>query len=368
MNGVIQNYNFLDMEAQKYWSFPSSYDKSRKQEQLNLMLYSDEYLASEKKDGYWEMLLKDSDGNIFMRARAKGVKGWICKEKWVPHLQDFFDNIPNGSCLLTEVYLPGKTSKSITSILGCKEDKAIQRQKETGFLRMYIFDVLAWDNNILLNTPIINRKDYLKQLPKHEYVDIAEYWTSPNDIHTNWLRILSNGGEGVVLTKKNYCYSPGQRTARMTLKLKKELEEYLDVFLTGRWKEAVKEYRGDCLDTWQYWYDELKEERVFGDLGSRINNDSIVPVNRLWFKQYAAAIEIALIINNKVTPIGYISGIPDDIREDIVKNSDKWKGRVVEVQAMEIDSSGDYPTLRHAKIINWRAPEDKKWTDCVWGK
>lgn len=369
MIGYIDNFDFLNMEAQKYWSFPSSYSTAKRQEQLNTMLYSNNYLASEKKDGYWQMVLKDEDGNIFMRARSKGVNDWICKQDWVPHLNNFFNCLPNGTCLLTEVYLPGKTSKAITTILGCGKDKAIQRQQDGNFLRMYIFDVLAFDNKDLHSTSISSRIEFLKMLDKKDpYIDIATYWTNPDDIHENWLRILSEGGEGVVLSKKDNLYEPGKRTARHTLKLKKELQETIDVFLTGKWKEATKLYTGDSIETWKYWYDEEKEKCIETTLSDCLNIDALTPVTRLWFYNMAGAVEIATVLDGKVTPIGWISGVSDEVRSGIVKNPDKWKGKVVELQAMEIDHSGSIPTLRHAKIVNWRTDAEKTWKDCIWNR
>lgn len=367
MKGIINNYDFLNMPAQLYWSFPSSYDRSKRQEQLNVMLYSNDYVASEKKDGYWQMVIKDDEGFTTMRARSKGVNGWVCKQDWVPHLHDFFDALPNGTCLLTEVYLPDGTSRAITTILGCAKDKAIQRQ-EVRKLRMYVFDVLAWEGEIMTKYPIVDRVTKLSILPAHDYVDVATYWDNPDDIHDNWLRILQEGGEGVVLTKKENPYESGKRTARHTLKLKKELQETIDVFLTGRWKEATKLYTGDSIETWQYWFNEDTEKKLTGTLFDIRDVDCLTPVTRLWYNDMAGAVEIATILDGKVTPIGWISGVSDEVRKGIVENPDNYKGKVVELQAMEIDHSGPTPTLRHAKIVNWRSSEDKTWKDCVWSR
>lgn len=370
MYGIIDNFDFLNMEAQKYWSFPSSYSIQKKQEQLNLMLYSDNYVASEKKDGYWQMLIKDEDGNIIMRARSKGVKGWICKQDWVPHLNNFFEALPRGTCLLTEVYIPGGTSKTITTILGCGKEKAIQRQEDNNYLHMYIFDILAWDGNDIHNKPIIERINYFQNInnKNNQYVEIAKYWDNPDDIHDNWLKILSSGGEGVVLSCKNNSYENGKRTARHTLKLKKELQDTVDVFLTGRWKAPTKLYTGDSIETWNYWYNENEDEKIEGNLYTIKDVDCLTPVTRLWFYDMAGAIEIATILDGKPTPIGWISGVSDEVRADIVKNPDKWKGKVVELQAMEIDNTNNVPTLRHAKIINWRTDSEKTWKNCIWNR
>lgn len=366
MSGTISNFNFLEAEAQKYWSFPSSYTTEKKHDQLNTMLYSNDYVASEKRDGYFQFIIKDDEGNVYMRARAKGVNGWVCKQDWVPQLRPFFDELPNGTCLVAEVYLPGKTSKAITTILGCAQPKAVERQMRDTYLRLSVFDVLAWGGHLLYSEPIVERITWLENVHSiaNEYVDVVEYWFTPDEIHDNWLRILEEGGEGVVLTLKNNPYEFGKRTARHTLKLKKELQETIDVFLTGRWKAPTMLYTGKEIESWPYWYDELKEERVEGTLADRVNNDTLIPVTRLWFYNWAGAVEIATYYAGRVTPIGWISGIADDVRADIVVNPDYWKGKVVELQAMEIDHSGPTPTLRHAKIINWRT--DKNAEDCIW--
>ena len=368
MAGVINGFDFLNIEAQRYWSFPSSYDQAKKQATLNTMLYSDNYVASEKRDGYWQMVIKDDDKNFIMRARAAGVNGWVCKQDWVPHLHDFFNALPRGTCLICEVYIPGKTSKNITTILGCGVEKAIQRQaNDEDKLRLSVFDVLAYHGMETYSLPITERIQYLNKIKEidHPFVDVVDYWTTPDEIHDNWLRILSEGGEGVVLTKKSNPYEFGKRTARNTLKLKKELQETIDVFLTGKYKEATMLYTGKELESWEYWYNELTEEKYKGKaLVERVDNGSMVPVTRLWFNNWAGAVEIATILDGKVVPIGWISGVNDDVRKGIVENPDSYKGKVVELQAMEIDHSGPTPTLRHAKIVNWRT--DKDWKSCEW--
>lgn len=366
MNGIINGFDYLNMEAQKYWSFPSSYDNKKKQETLNLILYSNDYMASEKRDGYWQMVIKDDEKDTIMRARSAGVNGWVCKQDWVPHLHSFFNDLPRGTVLICEVYLPGKTSRAITTILGCGVEKAIERQAKEK-LRLSVFDVLCYHGMTLHDKPIAERVKYLEKIRaiEHPYVDVVEYWSTPDEIHENWLNILSAGGEGVVLTRKDNKYEFGKRTAKHTLKLKKELKETIDVFLTGNYKEATKLYTGKDVENWEYWYDELKDELYHGRaLFEKINTNSLVPVTRLWFHGWAGAVEIATILNGKVTPIGWISGVSDEVREGIVKAPEQYKGRVVELQAMEIDQTGAIPTLRHAKIVNWRS--DKNYKDCEW--
>lgn len=67
-----------------------------------------------KVDGYYQRLIKDEDGNYFMVARNKNVKGEaVNKIEWVPQLQDFMAQLPNGTVLLSECYLPGHEGSKI---------------------------------------------------------------------------------------------------------------------------------------------------------------------------------------------------------------------------------------------------------------
>lgn len=368
--GVIAGFDFYnDFNCMRYWSFPSSYSDDKKKTELSNMLYSNQYLAAEKKDGYWERIIKDDNGDIFMCSRSKGVNGVVEKVGHVPHLHDFINSLPNGTCLVGEVYIPGKTSKNITSILGCLEATAIKRQaKDEDKLIFYAFDVLAYNGTILMKEPMMERVRCLRHIERNivndaEFVECAEYWETPQDIHKNWLNIISNGGEGVVMVRKDYPYEMKKKAARKTLKLKKELEETLDVFLTGKYKDATFLYTGKEIETWEYWYNTITEDRILGKMSSRANQDGIVPVTKLWYLGLAGSIEVAVMKDNKVQPLGWISNISEEDRGGIIEQNEKYKGRVMELQAMEINREGAIPTLRHAKPVRWR--DDKTFKECL---
>lgn len=367
MKGYIDGFNWLeDFEPQKYWSFPASWTREKKAKELNSMLYSGNYIASPKMDGYWEMFIKDESGNMFLRSRNKGVNGVVDKIDWVPHLFPFFEAMPNKTILLGEVYLPGKTSKDITKILGCGVNKAIDRQKKGDFLNFFIFDILYKGGIPSHNKPISSRALELNKLREHEndYIQIAPYWDDPEAIHENWLRILAEGGEGIVMTESNYPYSQNKRTARKTLKLKKELEETIDVFLTGHYKKPTSVYTGQEVYSWPFWEDIATGEKVFGDVSTRVSSSHLRPVTKAHYYSWAASVEIAVMREGKILPIGWISGVTDEVKEGITKDPKSYFGRVVELQAMEIDRSGELPTLRHGRIVKWRS--DKNYQDCSW--
>lgn len=358
-----------DFRCQRYWSFPSTWNKDRKTKELNQMMFSGNYVASEKKDGYFERIVKDADGNVFMTSREKGVNGWVLKQDWVPHLHPFFEALPNNTCLIGEVFLEEGTSKNITSILGCKVEKAIERQQDPKKrLKLYLFDALQINGKDIHMLGIEERASQLLDLINSlnpnllDDVSVAEYWTDPQEIHENWLNILAAGGEGIVMTKKGYPYSFGKRTSKMTLKVKKELEETIDVFLTGRYKDPTYLYTGKDINNWQYFYNESTQTRYNGKLEDVVDPSSYTAVTRLWYLGMAASVEIAVTRDSKVVPIGYISGIDDTLRKGIVAQPSKYAGLVGELNAMEIDRTGDVPTIRHGRIIRWR--DDKTAKDC----
>ena len=368
MKGYIKGFNWLeDFQPQKYWSFPASWDREKKTKELNSMLYSGNYVASPKMDGYWEMFIKDENGNMFLRSRNKGVNGVIDKVEWVPHMHPFFEKMGNGTILLGEVYLPKKTSKDVTKILGCGVDKAIDRQvKGDNYLNFYIFDALYLHGESIHEEPIKNRILQIKELQNYEnpYIEIAPYWDDPEIIHNEWLRIIASGGEGIVMTDALYPYSQNKRTARKTLKLKRELEETVDVFLTGHFKKPTELYTGKEIHSWIYWENVSSGEKVLGDVSSRPDSSFLRPVTKAYFYSWAASVEIAVMRNGKILPIGWISGITEEVKEGIIKDPDSYFGKVVELQAMEIDRSSELPTLRHGRITKWRP--DKDYRECSW--
>jgi hypothetical protein len=130
MYGFIDGYDFGEMEAMKYYAPPSTWSDEKKRENARMKIYSDSWLGAEKKDGYFAKLIKDEDGNIILYSRSRGVNGKFAdKHEWVPHLNSFFNDLPNGTCLLGELYFPSQPgSRNVTTIMGCLKEKAIDRQ------------------------------------------------------------------------------------------------------------------------------------------------------------------------------------------------------------------------------------------------
>ena len=371
MEIIIDNFDFLNFEPMKYWTPPKN--KNLKDE-LNNMIYSNDYCVSHKKDGYWFTIIKDNKGELFSRPRNKNVQGgYTSKIEWIPHIAETFKNIPNGTVLIGEIYLKNnEQSKAVTSLLGCLKDKAIQRQEKGEKLTFYIFDCLAFDGHNISQNELIERVDvarmiYNKFLKSSPYIEMAEYIEEPSEMMDYIASVLEAGGEGVVVQRKDNPYEFGKRTAHHSLKVKKELDNEIDCFLTGNYKNSTWEYKGtEKIEEWQYWFHIKNNKKIFGKFFEDFQKgEPIEPISKGAFYGWAGSIEIGLYDNKKqsIVSIGWISNISEKVKQGIVENNEKWKHKVIKINAMMMES--DTGKFRHARIIEWRNPEDKSWKDCT---
>ena len=361
---LINGIDFENLEAEKYWSWPSSFKGDPKEETRNL-IYSGNYLGARKMDGAYYRFIKDMNGNMRLQGRSKSVNGgYLDKLDHVPHLMDFFNELPNGTCLLGEIYFPkNEGSSNVTTIMGCLTDKAITRQEKGEKLHYYIFDIWAWDGESYMEKKCEDRFDELNACARaypFEYVEWAEY-VSGHDLWVHLQTILANGGEGIVMTKKGTVPQPGKRPARKTLKVKKELAENIDCFFTGHATAPTRLYSGKELKTWKYWERLRDGAKLEAELYENYKNgEAIEPVTKPYFHGWAGSLEIGVMKNGVVVPIGFLSGLSDEIKA----NPKAYEYMCIEVAAMEImyETKG----IRHGKFKCFRP--DLTLADCTWDK
>lgn len=366
MKGFIKDIDWLNATAMKYWAPPASYSLEKKKTEVNNAIFSGDYVGALKVDGYYQRLLKDEDGNCFMIARNLDVNGNpINKIEWIPHLNPFFEALPNGTCLLSEVYLPGNEgSKKITSILGCLKEKAIQRQEKQK-LHLYVFDVMAWDGKNFADMAAEARFLILykiSEIIKNEYVEYAVYYEG-KELWDKLQAYLADGREGVVLMKKTAPVYFKRTPAHVSIKVKKELQETVDCFFTGRAMAPTKDYGGKEIETWPYWYNYRTEERLpEGNhlYEAEFEKKPYRPCTKPYYFHWAGSLEIGVLKDGKVKPIGFLSGLTDEIKA----NYKDYEGRCIEVAAME--KFEDTQALRHGKMIGFR--DDLTAADCTWEK
>ena len=358
MSGLISGFNGCEVEAMKYWTFASSYKGDKKAETKN-MIFSGDYLAALKVDGYYQRIVKDDEGNCFMIARNRNVKGEIVnKIEWVPHLNKYFESLPNGTCLLAEIYLPGKEgSKNITSLLGCLKEKCIARQEAGQKLHLYVFDVMAYNGENYDKTPAKERFKKVRELStlfKSEFVEYAVYYEGL-ELWNKIQEYLADGREGVVLMKKSAPVYFKRTPARMSLKIKKELQETVDVVVMGS-NPPTREYKGKDIENWSYWEDAVTKERFNEKLYKKYSDGSTLePVTKSYFNNWAGSLVIGAKKDNKVCQVGSLSGLT----EEVLCNWKDYIGKVCEITAMEVMDEG----LRHPKFVRWRPDLTARDTD-----
>ena len=381
MTDYIDRVNFKELEPMKYYAPPASWSQEKRRENAHSKIFSGEWLGSTKFDGYFAKLVKDEDGNVGLYSRSRNVNGEFPeKHEWVPHLQPFFEQLPNGTCLLGELYLPSSPgSKNITSIMGCLKEKAIDRQNKGEKLHFYVFDVLAIGGQSVLDMPAAHRFSLIETIHMSicdsDYISFATYYTG-KELWSMLQEILARGDEGIVITHKDGKYEPGKRPSKTTLKIKKELKQTIDCFFTGRGSAPTKEYTGKEIETWQYWQDSITGEKRQGELFKDYKaGATIEPVTKGYYNGWYGSLEIGVLRHKtgskckirgeifedtEVYPIGWLSGVTDEMKAD----PEKFAFIPMEVTAMEYDSYNH--TLRHGKMVGWR--KDLTLKDCSFDK
>ena len=363
MKGYVCGIDWINVEAMKYWSFTATTPLEKRRVETRNMVFSGDYIGARKVDGYYERLIKDEDGNCFMVARSKNVHGEaVEKLAWVPQIHDFMKSLPNGTVLLSECWLPGdEGSKKITSLLGCLKDKCIARQEKGQKLHFYIFDVMVWAGEDFTKNPFEQRVNFLSDIQysysTSEYIEWAIYYEGA-ELWDMLQEYLARGYEGMVIMRKEAPVYFKRTPARVSLKIKKELQDTLDCFFTGKIAAPTKNYTGKEIENWQYWVDQYTDERL--PIGNHyyeafMEGKPYIPVTKPYYLHYAGSLEIGLMDGDKEVGIGYLSGLTDEIKA----NYKDYIHRVIEVGAMELNDTGG---LRHAKMLGWR--DDKPWREC----
>jgi hypothetical protein len=363
LKGYIDGINFWELQAMKYYAPPNSWSEEKKHDTAYNRIFSGDWWGARKVDGAFYKFLKDEDGNMSLTGRSKSVGGdYLDKIEWVPQLHSFFESLPNGTCFIGELYLPSnEQAKSTTTIMNCLVEKAIKRQ-EIEPLRYYIFDVLAFNGEILYTSAALERFLELASIGKNyndKYIDWAKYYCG-KELWQMLQELLADGYEGIVITHKDAPYQPGKRPSTQCLKIKKELQDTIDCVIIGA-NAPRKDYTGIEIRTWPYWFDEMTNEKIYGEFyDDYANGRAIMPVTKTWFNGWAGSLKLGLYDGDKLVHVGDLSGITDEIRE----NWRDYLNTVVEISCMEIskDKNGN-PGFRHPRAVNFL--RDKPTSECI---
>ena len=189
----------------------------------------------------------------------------------------------------------------------------------------------------------------------NEYVEIAKYYNG-KELWEELQKILASGGEGMVIIRGGAKYQPDKRPSKDCQKVKKELSENIDCFFTGRGTSPTRLYSGKEIETWKYWENIRSGAKVEGELfGKYRQGEPYEPVTKPYFYGWAGSLEIGVLKDGEVYPIGYLSGLEDAVKSD----PSAQRMKCIEVTAMEI--LPDTGALRHGKLERFRpdlSPED----------
>lgn len=359
----------LMIEPMLIWKLPAG-----KESMLSEVCSNGEYFLEEKIDGAFYQFVK-TENHSYLFGRTVSKLSGILTEKSdnVPHLKEALNCLPAGTILIGEIYVPGGTSKDTVSIMGCLPALAIKRQEKEP-IHYYVHDIIAYDTVNLIDSPADLRYKILAAIWKkhdlNQYSFLRLATRVDEDMEAEISRILKSGGEGAVLKKKDYPYTPGKRPAWSTIKVKQM--DSIDLICTG-FCDATKEYTGKELVTWEYWEERgersqdgeytwlLSEGQYYEDY---FHNPHIYrPVTKPYFLGWKTAIRIgAYNDNGELVDLGTVSsGLTDDNKREMTENPDLWLGHVVALDCMQIDKKEH--TLRHPVFKCKRDDKDAK--DCV---
>lgn len=347
------------------WTLPAN-----KKDKLSEVCASGEYFAEEKKDGALYQFCRTDKGN-YLFGRTVSVKNGLLTNKIdnVPHINSALSCLPCGTVIVGEIYVSGGTSKNVTSIMGCLPAEAIKRQDKQGKIKYYLHDMIFYNGEDMQSWGAEARYQKLVEawnefhLEQFDFLRLAESFDT--GIEERLSQILSAGGEGIVLKKKDAPYSEGKRPAWATIKCKQM--DTIDLVCT-RAIEATKEYTGKELETWPYWQERSERDQngEYTWLSSEgqyyedyLHNPHIYkPVTKPYFYGWKTAIGIgAYDDEGNLKEIGTVSsGLTDEMRAHL----DDYVGKVVALQCMSIDRKEK--TLRHPIVKAWR--DDKNVAEC----
>lgn len=372
MTKIEKDDDLFELEPMRYWSLPAKMSDIERQEKLNLLLSGGEYVYSLKTDGNLIRAIITPERFALQtrgRGRNSGTFGEIQdKVYWADDIANAFKNT---TVLIGEAYIDGKVDKDVGSVLRCLSNKALARQKGENIVKYRIFDCFYYEGKSLLNAPLIERIQYLPKAVaaiNNELVSYVKYYAAEPDTFWDRLsRIFAGNGEGVVLYKKTMMPCEGRTPAWQTIKVKRQLTEHIDCFVSGI-EPAEKYYSGKEIGEWQYWEDERTGEKKIGDFFPQYyKGESLVPVTKNYYYNWVGAIKCAVYDDSgNIVELCKCSGLTEEMKNDIRDNYEEWFMRPVKIDGMMISKDEKTGTIsvRHPKLVSVR-DNDISLEDCA---
>jgi ATP-dependent DNA ligase len=288
------------------------------------------YVMEKKYDGCRYRMVIEEDGVILQSRRISTKTGkFVEKQDRVPHIttkpcfKHYAGTVFEGEIVVSP---DACTSKDVVGIMGCDREKAICRQLDNGWLHWVLFDVLFIEGIDVRNLPEGVRREKLDDILydlRRGNPSVAEYWHLSDRFEIGegisshmetyeWL--INEGFEGGMLKDTQAPYGQGW------YKVKQVTE--IDAIVTG-FTQGKGKYEGQI-----------------------------------------GAIEFGVLdTEDCIRYLGRCSGMPDDVRNNISKNRDKYFRRPLEVLCQEVCRKKEWYSLRHPRFSRWR--DDISVRDCA---
>lgn len=341
--------DFAMMPIMRYYDNPDPKTATLRQKRWDMISNKDNlYVATTKHDGDCGLFIHYSRGHNLIRSRSiskvTGVYGDYTVK--LPTAIEVMDTWPDNSVVLAEICVDGQgtNANTIGTILRCLPEKAVERQKEIK-LKFWGFDMLMWDGKDYTNEPYYTRILELEALLNNDHENYPSYgapwfrctdvWVDGFDFEEVAHDIITNGGEGLVIQRKDNKYWPGTRTAWKTLKLKQKMDS-MELKVVAA-LDPTREYTGDDPEHWPY-------RDVDG-----------TPVTKPYYMGWKSAITVEY--GNGTTDVA--SGLTDSDREWLA--TEMGQKAVASGQLYAVIYAmceNDLGRLRHPVFVRFRYPEE----------
>lgn len=389
--------DWFNMEPMKYWSFSSSTSAETRRFTIDKLLKSGEYLYSRKYDGnYSKGIITSSRNALQTRGISKKTGTYGEVQNKVFFWEDVVKAFENcgDTVILGEIYLENGIDKNVGSILRSLDEKAKSIQDEEYYktiskfsakdnrdiennefrnqkLQWRIFDVLSYKGQSLMESSMEERIKYIEKVVKdinNPLVRGLKYFEADEKMWDTLSRILAEGGEGLVMSKKTMIYEPGKRGphAYDTIKIKKEMTVDADLFITGVCAPE-EDYKGKEILTWNLWEDLKTSEKLEGQYYTQyhIGERPLRPISKNYYNGWPSAIVCsAWDDNHNPVVVCKCAGLDEEFKTELRDNFNKYYMMPVKISGMQISTDG---SIRHPRLVSLR-DGDISLDDCTMRK
>ena len=308
------------------------------------LLNDPQYIIEEKFDGTRGILHFLKDGcRVFSRRISKKTNWFTENTDSLPQMRDITIPELSGTVIDGEMFIPDRPFKDVSATLNCKWDKAVERQRELGYIVFHAFDILYYKGTRIERLSLKRRKVFLRKVidvlesrgikcivevpyfqcglkdnngryitverPASLLRSIKGFDSKYPTLHQDILKsssplfpklsprgyyefIVATGGEGVIIkdTKGKYEH----KRSRGFLKIKKFYTR--ECILLG-FTEPTKYYDGKFPDDkWDYWESPDGEKQVKDLSASSLISKGYKPLTRFYFNNWVGNMQFGVTI------------------------------------------------------------------------